>query len=91
MRLGWAVLILGGAAALAGCGQSKPQALAECRMEAAKVYKMQTEMVEQNRAADFVSFCMAKKGYTIGTCERDLLSGYYEYNLGCYRKSWPWE
>jgi hypothetical protein len=96
MRTGWAFLAIGSAVVLAGCGgQSKREAIAECHMEAAKVYERQTEVNDPVRAADFVYFCMQSKGYLIpepypkGCSYADGVQA--QTSAECYRRAHFWE
>jgi len=94
MRLGWAILALAAAVPLAGCGQNKREALAECRMKAARVYPDWNRDDEHSgKAGDFTFFCMGAKGYVSADapdCPKGR-GGVDEVWEACYRKSWPWE
>lgn len=55
----WAVL------ALSGCGPDTNADLAQCRMEAARVYPRWSSDEYLTPAADFAYFCMQARGYKI--------------------------
>lgn len=95
MRLGWAVLALSGPFLLAGCGdhQTKRQALAECRMNAARIYP-HWSTDDQTPAADFAYFCMEAKGYVLTVKPPDcpFTSGVeVQTEARCYRRPQFWE
>ena len=95
MRMGWALLAIGAALLLAGCGDNKRLAVAECRMNAVKVYPdWSLDSARETRAADFTYFCMQSKGYVmVGVSpECPLMQGITtQVSATCYRKPWPWE
>jgi hypothetical protein len=81
--------------ALGACGQNKRQDLAECRMEALKVYPnwKSDNLAGAVDMGDFTFLCMKKKGYADSlTCPSNPGNGWIsETDEQCYRKTWPWE
>lgn len=73
---------------VAACGPTERPDLAECRMQAIKVYP---HSGYESSVGEFTTLCMVSKGYIVsGKCPVDDKWS-KSFDLDCYQKVWPWE
>jgi hypothetical protein len=86
MRLGWAILGIASVLMSAGCSQNNLEVFDGCRLQAAQIYRDQSDPVDRGAASEFVHLCMQSKGYvTANDCP--LNNGVMvQTSLQCYRR-----
>jgi hypothetical protein len=91
MKLGWGVLALFGGLAVAGCGPTKAQDMAECQVKAAEIYPHWKDQPAPaaEEATDYIFNCMTVKGYVADARDTSCqipVEWMVRQNQLCYRK-----
>jgi hypothetical protein len=86
MGLGWTIFGVVGALLLTGCSQTNAEVFGGCRLQAAQIYRDQSDPIDQSAAAEIVYFCMQSKGY-VTTNDCPLKNGVVaQAALQCYQR-----